>query len=503
MSNPEPVLSARSISKSFGRNEVLKSVNFDIYPGEVHALIGENGAGKSTLMKVLFGIHKQSSGSILARGGEVDFASPTDAKANGIAMIHQEPLAFQEMNVLENIFLGHVGQKGRLFIDFRSLEEQAAEILRTLGLTFSPRRKMLGISVAEQQLVEIGAALVSDANVILMDEPTASLTSDEVGNLLKIIGDLKQQGKSIVYISHRLEEIKKVSDRVTILRDGSHIGTYQTKDLSQGEMIQRMIGRGLDELITKEAVDFSLSGSPHFEVADIGIPGIFEGVSFSVRRGEILGIAGLMGSGRTEVARALFGITPIAQGEIRIDGRLKRIGSPDDAIRNGIALVPEDRQGLGLFLQKSIAFNSTFAIPRKISGLFGWVDAGKERQYSEKYVASLQTKITGIRQNVGDLSGGNQQKVSLAKWISTDPDVLILDEPTRGIDVGAKSEVYRIINNLAKEGKCVIMISSELNELRGLCDRVMVMYEGRQTELIERADLSDHRILSAAHDYVA
>jgi len=501
MSGHEPVLSARNISKSFGKNEVLKSVDFDIYPGEVHALIGENGAGKSTLMKILFGVHRQSAGSIMLRGAEVDFGSPIDARSYGIAMIHQEPLAFQEMNVLENLFLGHIKQRGRLFIDFRALERQAEEILLTLGLTFSPRRKMLGISVAEQQLVEIGAALVSDAKVILMDEPTASLTSDEVDNLLKIIGQLKQQGKSIVYISHRLEEIKKVSDRVTILRDGSHIGTYDSGEITQDEMIQRMIGRCLDELITKEEV--ALSATPFFEVDDIGIPGIFEHVSFDVKRGEIFGIAGLMGSGRTEVARALFGITPLVHGEIRLDGKVTHIGSPDDAIKNGIALVPEDRQGLGLFLQKSIAFNSTFAIPLKISGAFGWISRKKERDCSEKYVVSLKTKITGIRQNVGDLSGGNQQKVSLAKWISTDPDVLILDEPTRGIDVGAKTEVYRIINQLAKEGKCIIMISSELCELLGLCDRVMVMYEGRQTDLIERADLTDHRILSAAHDYVA
>jgi ABC-type sugar transport system ATPase subunit len=500
MSGLEPVLSAKNISKSFGKNEVLKSVDFDIYPGEVHALIGENGAGKSTLMKILFGVHGQSAGSIMVRGEEVEFGSPIDARANGIAMIHQEPLAFQEMNVLENLFLGHIRQKGRLFIDFRSLEMQAEEILRTLGLSFSPRRKMIGISVAEQQLVEIGAALVSDAKVILMDEPTASLTSNEVDNLLNIIGQLKRQGKSIVYISHRLDEIKKISDRVTILRDGSHIGTYTSKDINQDEMIQRMIGRCLDELITKETE--APTAAPYFEVADIGIRGIFEDVTFNVKRGEIFGIAGLMGSGRTEVARALFGITPITRGEIRIDGKVKRIGSPDDAINNGIALVPEDRQGLGLFLQKSIAFNSTFAIPRKITGAFGWINRKAEKALSEKYVVSLRTKITGIRQCVDELSGGNQQKVSLAKWISTDPDILILDEPTRGIDVGAKTEVYRIINQLAREGKCVIMISSELCELLGLCDRVMVMYEGKQTDLIERADLSDLRILSAAHDYV-
>lgn len=495
-----PILSAKCICKSFGKNEVLKSVNFDIEPGEIHGLIGENGAGKSTLLKILFGVHKQTSGSVMVNGSDVNFQSPMDAKINGIAMIHQEPLAFQEMSVLENLFIGQMKQKGKAFINYKQLESQSEIILSELGLSISANQKMLGISVAEQQLIEIGAALVSDAKVIFMDEPTASLTPDEVDNLLKIIKQLKSQGKSIVYISHRLEEIKQISDRITILRDGCLIGTFNNKELTQNNMIQLMIGCSIDELVKKE--NTPLSDKPFFEVKNISIPGIFNNISFDVCKGEIFGIAGLMGSGRTEVARSIFGITPIVSGEICINGNAVKINSPSDAIKNGIALVPEDRQGIGLFLDKSIAFNSTFSIPQKISGIFGWINKKKEKEYSEKYIKLLKTKTTSINQVVGDLSGGNQQKISLAKWISTEPDILILDEPTRGIDVGAKTEVYKIISQLAKEGKCIIMISSELCEVLGLSDRVMVMYEGRQTDIIDRSELSEVKVLSAAHDYV-
>ena len=318
--------------------------------------------------------------------------------------------------------------------------------------------------------------------------------------MLKIIKQLKAQGKSIVYISHRLEEIKQISDRITILRNGSLIGTFDNKELSQNDMIQLMIGCSIDELVKKE--NAPLSDKPFFEVKNISIPGIFNNISFDVCKGEIFGIAGLMGSGRTEVARSIFGITPIVSGEICINGSAVKINSPSDAIKNGIALVPEDRQGIGLFLDKSIAFNSTFSIPQKISGIFGWINKKKEKEYSEKYIKLLKTKTTSIYQAVGDLSGGNQQKISLAKWISTEPEILILDEPTRGIDVGAKTEVYKIISQLAKDGKCIIMISSELCEVIGLSDRVMVMYEGRQTDIIDRSELSEVKVLSAAHDYV-
>ena len=499
MSDSIPILSAKCICKNFGRNEVLRSVDFDIEPGEIHALIGENGAGKSTLLKILFGVHKQSSGSITVDGSDVSFESPMDAKANGIAMIHQEPLAFQEMSILENLFIGHIQHKKNVFLDFKTMEAEAEKILQQLGLSFPVNQKMQGISVAEQQLIEIGAALVSDAKVIFMDEPTASLTPDEVNNLLAIIRSLKEQGKSIVYISHRLEEIKQISDRVTILRDGCLIGTFESKDLNQNDMIQMMIGCEICELITKEKAE--ISAEPYFEVKNISIPGLFENISFDVRKGEIFGIAGLMGSGRTEVARAIFGITPVLKGEIWKNGQKIDVSNPGKAIENGIALVPEDRQGLGLFLDKSIAFNTTFSIPTKISGLFGWINKKREKEYAEKYVKLLRTKASSVNQPVGDLSGGNQQKVSLAKWISIDPDVLILDEPTRGIDVGAKTEVYKIINQLVQAGKCVIMISSELCEVLGLSDRVMVMYEGRQTLIIDRSELSEMKVLSAAHDF--
>jgi len=500
MENEVPILCASKICKSFGKNEVLKSIDFDIMPGEIHALIGENGAGKSTLLKILFGVHRQTSGEVMINGKCVCFNSPLDAKTHGIAMIHQEPLAFQDLSIMENIFMGHIKNNKKILIDWNQLEEEADKVLKALGLTFSPRQKMIGISVAEQQLVEIGAALVSDAKIIFMDEPTASLTPDEVNNLLSIIKKLKEQGKSIVYISHRLEEIKEIADRVTVLRDGNLIGTYKNSDLTQSDMISLMIGHKLNKESRKQTV--RVYEEPYFQAKGIGIPGIFEDISFDVRKGEVLGIAGLMGAGRTEVARAIFGITPIEKGEILINGKKVEIKSPADAIKNGIALVPEDRQGLGLFLNKTIAFNSTFMIPKKITKALGWLDKNQEKNISEEYAKRFKTKFTSVDQNVGDLSGGNQQKINLAKWIATDPQVLILDEPTRGIDIGAKEEVYKIIEQLAEEGKCIIMISSELDEILSLSDRVMVMYEGKQTALINKEDLSEMKVLSAAHDYV-
>jgi ABC-type sugar transport system ATPase subunit len=499
MFSKKPIIEIRNISKSFGKNEVLKSIDFDILPGEVHALIGENGAGKTTLLNIMFGAHKQSSGDIYLNGNLVHFNSPHDAKINGISMIHQEPLLFKEMNILENLFIGYIEQKNRILIDWKGLELKAKEILKKIGLNIPLKQKLTNIPFAEQQLIEIGAALVSEGQIIFMDEPSASLTPDEVENLLKIIKQLKQEGKSIVYVSHRLEEIKKIADRVTILRDGVLVGTYKNKELSQENMIQLMIGRKIDEQIVKENEVFS--EEPYFVVRNISIPGLFENISFDVRKGEIFGIAGLVGAGRTEVARAIFGITPLKKGEIFIDGKKVRINSSEDAIKNGIVLIPEDRQGLGLFLQKSIAFNITFTILQKISGFFGWIFRKREKEISKEYIKLLKIKSTGVNQIVSNLSGGNQQKVSISKWIVTNPSILVLDEPTKGIDVGSKNELYKIINGLANEGRCIIMISSELYEILGLCDRVMVMYEGKHASFLENSELTEVKALSAMHGY--
>jgi ABC-type sugar transport system ATPase subunit len=493
----EPILRATEICKVFGKAQVLKSVNFDILPGEVHALIGENGAGKSTLLKILFGIYlpEHEKSSIEIDGKTVAFHSPKDAIRHGIAMIHQEPLVFKDLSVLENLFAGYITTA---MVNWKKLEKQAVSIANELALNMPLNQKMEKLSVAEQQLIEIGAALVSNARIIFMDEPTASLTPNEVDNLLAIIEKLKESGKSIVYISHRLGEIKKIADRITILRDGSLVGTYANSELTTDDMIRLMLGHEL--VIKRKKRQKTGSGESFFQAERIGIPGIFSSVSFSIGKGEILGIAGLMGSGRTEVARGLFGVTPIKEGRILINGIPVKIGSPEEAMRYGIAMLPEDRQALGLFLEQTISFNSTFSVPLEITNRFGVVNREREDAISSEGCVSLQTKYSSLNQFVGELSGGNQQKISLAKWIIKNPDIFILDEPTRGIDIGAKEEVYRIIERLAAEGKCVIMISSELAEILALSDKVLVMYEGRQSAELEGEDLNEIKILSAAHD---
>jgi ABC-type sugar transport system ATPase subunit len=514
------ILRAVGISKTFGKVRVLNSVDFDIVPGEVHALIGENGAGKSTLLKILFGLYSMDpgEGALYIDGEAVSLESPRDAIDHGIAMIHQEPLIFKDLNIIENFFAGYIGTR---IINWSFLEREAAKLAADIGLNVPLDYKMDRLSIAEQQLVEIGAALVSNARIIFMDEPSASLTPNEVENLLAMIHRLKTDGKSIVYISHRLAEIKAIADRITVLRDGCLVGTYSGAELSHDDMIRLMLGHELvlkrnRDMIkvmlgheparqTKErtkAAEPSIPSStePYFQAENIGIPGIFENVSFSINKGEILSFAGLMGSGRTEVARALFGITPVRQGRLLINGVPVKIGSPDEAIKHGIALLPEDRQALGLFLRQTIAFNATFSSPDLITDKSGWVNSAREAELTNTECTRLNTKYFSVKQHVEELSGGNQQKVGLAKWIATNPEILILDEPTRGIDIGAKEEVYKIIERLAAEGKCIIMISSELSEILMLSDKVLVMYEGKQTATIPAKELSEVKILSAAHD---
>jgi ABC-type sugar transport system ATPase subunit len=492
-----PVLKAEGICKTFGKSQVLKSVDFDIRPGEVHALIGENGAGKSTLLKILFGLYSMDSGhgSLSIDGKLISLRSPKDAISHGIAMIHQEPLVFKDLSIIENLYTGYIKS---MIVDWRSLEKSAAALAAAIGLNVPLNEKMDKLSIAEQQLVEIGAALVSNARIIFMDEPTASLTHNEVEKLLAIIKNLVSENRSIVYISHRLGEIKAVADRITVLRDGRLVGTYANESLSNDDMIRLMLGHELALKRNKERT--ATKAEPYFRAEHIGIPGIFEDVSFSAGKGEILGIAGLMGSGRTEVARALFGITPVRQGRLYINGVPVSVGSPAEAIKHGIILLPEDRQALGLFLKETVTFNTTFSSPHLITSRAGWINYKAEETLTTERCSQLQTKFANLRQNVEELSGGNQQKIGLAKWIALDPDILILDEPTRGIDIGAKEEVYDIIKRLAAEGKCIIMISSEIAEILALSDKVMVMYEGRQTAIIPAEELNEVKILSAAHD---
>jgi ABC-type sugar transport system ATPase subunit len=494
---PKQILKAVGISKTFGKSRVLKSVEFDIVPGEVHALIGENGAGKSTLLKILFGLYSmdRGEGALYIDEEPVFLESPRDAIQHRIAMIHQEPLVFKDLNIIENLFTGYINDK---FVNWQKLEKDAARLARDIGLGVPLTRKMDKLSIAEQQLVEIGAALVSDARIIFMDEPTAALTPNEVDNLFNMISRLKSEGRSIVYISHRLNEIKKIADRITVLRDGSIVGTYQNAELSHDAMIRLMLGHELALKKTREPK--AKKAEPYLEVRGIGIPGVFENVSFSLGKGEILGFAGLMGSGRTEVARALFGITPVKQGHILINGKAVTIKSPAEAINYGIALLPEDRQSLGLFIKQTIAFNATFSVPGRITNKSGWIKTDKEENLTNDSCKNLHAKYAGVWQLVEELSGGNQQKIGLAKWIATNSEILILDEPTRGIDIGAKEEVYKIIEALSDAGKCIIMISSEMAEILALSDKVMVMYEGRPAAVISGEELNEVNILSAAHD---
>jgi ABC-type sugar transport system ATPase subunit len=492
-----PILRASGISKTFGKIPVLKSVDFDIAAGEVHALIGENGAGKSTLLKILFGLYSMDSkeGVLYVDGKPVFLKSPRDAIDHGIAMIHQEPLVFKDLTIIENFFAGYINTK---VVNWPSLEKAAVELAKDIGLHVPLKQKMDRLSVAEQQLVEIGAALVSEARIIFMDEPTASLTPGEVENLLTMIKRLKAEGRSIVYISHRLGEIKAIADRITVMRDGTIVGTYPNRDLSHDDMIRLMLGHDLT--LNRGNKRPAQKAEPYFQVEAIGVPGIFENVSFSVGRGEILGVAGLMGSGRTEVARALFGVTPIKRGRMLINGVPVKVGSPEEALRHGIALLPEDRQGLSLFVKQTIAFNATFSAPGLISDRGGWIKYDKEKAITDEKCALLKTKYASVKQNVEELSGGNQQKIGIAKLIATNPEILILDEPTRGIDIGAKEEVYKIIERLSEEGRCIIMISSEMAEILALSDKVLVMYEGRPSAIISGKELNEVNILSAAHD---
>jgi rhamnose transport system ATP-binding protein len=489
-----PLINVKKISKSFSGVVVLKDVDFDVYPGEVHALIGENGAGKSTLVKVISGVHEPLKGEVFVEGRRVHFKTPHDARSVGIAMIYQEPLTFQDLNVTENIFLGHTRERSRVRINWRELYKTTEELLASLGVKMGPKDLVRGMSIADQQMIEITAALSQNAKVIIMDEPTAALSQGEVEKLFSIIRKLKQQGKGIIFIGHRLEEILEISDRVTVLRDGELVGECQTKDATIDRLVHMMVGRTFNELIVKEEAQI---GEVLLETEGITMPEQYYDVSIKVRRGEIVGMAGLVGAGRSEVASAIFGVMPAMSGKIKVKGKEVSIRSVSDALNIGIAMVPEDRARAGLVLPMAAATNMTFAVLRKISKL-GFVNTRQEKKYFDQYVDYLQIKVRDGEQEVKELSGGNQQKVVLAKWLLTEPDILILDEPTRGIDVGAKAEVYKLISELARQGKAILMISSEMQEVLQLSDRVYVMCEGYVTAELDRDELSGPAIMTAA-----
>ena len=493
MNDKPAVIQVQHVSKSFGGVHALKDVHFEIFPGEVHALLGENGAGKSTLIKIITGVHQPDSGELFLEGQPIRFANTREAQAHGIAAIYQEPSLFPDLDVAENILVGRQPMR-RGGVDWKRMYQEADALLRRLGLALDPRTKARELSVAQQQVVEIARALSINAKVLIMDEPTSSLTLGEVEDLFAIVRQLRASGTAIVFISHRLEELFALADRVTTLRDGAYVATRALADVTADDLIRMMVGRTLNELFPKQAVP---AGDVVLEVAGLGVEGSFSSVSFELRRGEILGMAGLIGAGRTNVARALFGIEPATTGTIKLDGKAVSITSPDTAMALGIGYVPEDRKEHGLVLKMSIADNITLPVLSSYATL-GWLDANRELEAATAAAGQLEVKMAGIQQQAGQLSGGNQQKVVLAKWLGTRPRVLILDEPTRGIDVGTKAAVHALMSGLAALGMAILMISSELPEVLGMSDRILVMREGRVTGHFTRAEATQEKLMAAA-----
>jgi ribose transport system ATP-binding protein len=480
----------RAITKRFPGVVALADVDFDVRRGEVHALAGENGAGKSTLMKIISGVYTRDAGEMTFKGQTVNFATPRQAQDAGIVTIYQELNQIPQLSITENIFLGSELERGAL-LNWREMHTRARELLARLHLDVDPRKPVNTLGVAQQQMVEVAKALHHRADLIIMDEPTSALSVNEIEDLFNIIRDLKAHGVAIIYISHHLEETFAISDRVTVLRDGRHVATRPTSELNVDGLIRLMVGRDLSEKFPKETAP---RGAEVLRVEGLSQNDKLHDISFNVHAGEVLGIAGLIGAGRTELVRAIFGADPIDSGQILIDGRQVRIHSPSDAIRHGIALLTEDRKQQGLILQMTVRENVTLSVLKRLTrGLL--TDRRKESSLTQEYIKSIAIKTPSQNQQVINLSGGNQQKVVLSKWMATQPRVLIFDEPTRGIDVGAKVEIYKLINQLARQGVAIIMVSSELPEVIGMSDRIMVLREGRVAGFLDRSEATEERIM--------
>lgn len=491
-----PILEVSGIYMAFGRIDVLKDVSLKLYPGEVHALMGENGAGKSTLAKIIAGVHRPRLGQIAVNGQEVVIPNPHIATNMGIALIHQEPLSFPGLSVAENIFTGRQPVQGRsAIVNWKEIYRRSKELLSSLGLRIDPRARVRGLSIADQQMVDIAAALSQEAKVLLMDEPTAALTPNEVDRLFTIMRKLREQGTSIVFISHRLEEVFTIADRISVMRDGEMVGQRIPAETSADEIIHLMVGRELTKLFERPT-NYQI-GAPVLQVRNLSRAGKFQDVSFEVRAGEIVGMAGLVGAGRSFVGQSIFGIAPVDSGEIVIEGNPARISSPREAMARGLAYVPEDRQQQGLFMPMSIAQNATLPTINHLAR-YGWLRNEAERKATYEYVERLRIILRNVDQPVRELSGGNQQKVVLSKWLMSKPKVIILDEPTRGVDIGAKAEVHRLMGELAAQGIGILMISSELPEIMAMSDRVLVMHEGRLAACLDKSELTAERIMAAA-----
>jgi len=492
----EVLLQMNDITKDFPGVRALDRIRFELKRGEVHALVGENGAGKSTLMLILGGVHPDFQGEILLDGQRVRFSNPKEAIRQGIGIIYQELDLAPEFSVGENIFLGDepvVKRFGFLrHISRQRIFSETEKLLRGLGFDLSPQARVGDLSVGDQQLVQIAKAIRLSAKVVVMDEPTARLAFHETENLFKIIEGLKRRGLSIIYISHHMEEILRVADRVTVLRDGKVVGTRENSETSLPEIIRLVVGKELAEGISRPEI---LKGQELLAVDNLSQEGVFEGVTFSLRAGEILGVGGLVGSGRSEIAACLFGAAKPTNGEIRIKGEKVRFESPADAIKSGIILVPEERKAQGLILNHSVLSNLSLAFLRSISR-FSLINQRERRSTAQRMISSLRVKTPGLQQEVGLLSGGNQQKVVIGKWLPLNPKICILDQPTRGIDIGAKQEIYNLIVELARNGSGVIVISDELAELIGLADRIMVVTKGRKVCEFHRGEVNQNQLLA-------
>ncbi|MDR2740554.1 MAG: sugar ABC transporter ATP-binding protein [Treponema sp.] len=496
----EYLLEMKQIVKNFPGVKALRGVDLKVRPGEIHALMGENGAGKSTLMKCIAGIYRPTSGEIFFDGQVRPLYSPSEALKLGISMIHQELSPVLYRPIMENIWLGREPLNRFGLVDHKKMYEMTKEVLKDIELQEDPAALMATLTVAKMQMVEIAKAVSYNSKLIIMDEPTSALTEKEINQLFSIMKKLKSQGKSIIFISHKLDEIYAIADRITVYRDGAYIGSEKTQDLKVDQLINMMVGRNVNELFPKIPCKI---GEVKLEVKNLSNRRYFKDVSFTVRCGEILGIAGLVGAGRTEVVETIFGMRPSVGGEIYVDGKKVEIRSPADAIRHGMAWLTEDRRQSGIFPMLTVQLNIAIAtIPRFLNRI-GVIKESRMNAVCDEYVKKIQVKTPSLFQRVENLSGGNQQKVLVARWLMTEPDILFLDEPTRGIDVGTKSEIHRLITTLAGQGKSIVMISSELPEVMGMSDRIMIMHQGKVTGIVENTkDLTQEELMAYATNTV-
>ncbi|MCW5952935.1 MAG: sugar ABC transporter ATP-binding protein [Propionibacteriaceae bacterium] len=494
MGNDTPMLELRGVSKRFGAVVALRDGELTLYPGSIHAVVGENGAGKSTLVKIMAGLYARDTGEFSLEGMPVEFRSTAEAKAAGIAVIYQEPTLFPDLSVTENVFMGRqpVGRFGR--IDRAAMRAEVLELMKRLGVSIDPDRPARGLSIADQQIIEIAKAISLDAKVLIMDEPTAALSGVEVERLFAVARSLRDEGRALMFISHRFDEVFALCDTITVMRDGSYIATRTIAETGVPEIVRMMVGREVKDLFPKFEVPV---GEPVLEVDGLASPGLFADISLSVRAGEIVALAGLVGAGRSEVARAVFGVDPYSDGRVVLNGKPLPKGNPAESMRAGIGFVPEDRRQQGLVMQAAIATNITDAIRERLVRR-GTITRKRENQAAQQWALALEVKCAALDTAAGTLSGGNQQKVVLAKWLASAPKLLIIDEPTRGIDVGTKSEVHRRMSELAGEGLAILMISSELPEVLGMADRVYVMREGRITAELSRAEATPDTVRFAA-----